>query len=117
MDTREGNWGREHGWIVENNGKPIAVLSNCRKESYPWDRYTVSSASGGVIPPVICKLDFWTAARAFRNRGTGRVVTGVLVSEHGVPSRDDDTIVVRFLYHRDDPALWERLRSVILRWI
>jgi hypothetical protein len=42
LEIWDSNYGRDFGWIVERDGREIAILSEPRNEEMFWDSYTIT---------------------------------------------------------------------------
>ena len=74
----ETNYGRDCGWIIEQKGKPIAILSDAQFHEMFWDSYKIDVVTDDSdLRQRIASREFWARAEAeglvYRNRGFGCV--------------------------------------------
>jgi hypothetical protein len=76
----ETNYGRDSGWIIEHQGKPIAVLTQPRTEEMFWDSYQMEiTTNDPALRQQMLTKEFWARAEAeglvWRNREFGDVAS------------------------------------------
>ena len=99
---RATNSGRDAGWVVEKDEKPISVLSDCRMEDQFWDSYTIQVvAEYQTLRDRLLTKEFWEQAEfeglVWRNREFGEPAT------YAIPHlmlEDPPRLLVRGLYLR-----------------
>jgi hypothetical protein len=74
----ETDYGRDCGWVIEREGKPIAVLTEPRYEEMFWDSYRMEIvADDPELRAQMLTAEFWARAEAeglvWRNREFGEV--------------------------------------------
>ncbi len=97
----ETNYGRDAGWIVEQRGKPIAILSDAQWQDMFWDSYKIDVQTDDAdLRERIASGEFWANAEAedlvYRNREFGPVAT--LPFPAVTPYTPDGRLVMRRLY-------------------
>jgi len=109
----ESGYGREGGWVIERQGQPIAVLTECRFHEMFWDSYRLQPVAGDlVLRERMQTPEFWEAAGAeglvWRSREFGDVAEHAFPA--GSPFPAPGRLLMRGLYlSTSDPWPWDRL--------
>jgi len=104
----ETNFGRDAGWIIERQGRPIAILSNPRYADMFWDSYDLDIVTEDAeLRQRLASAEFWRGAEpqelVYRSRAFGDVVHPVLPA-FPEPGR----LLTRGLYLRiGQPSPWD----------
>ena len=113
----ETNYGRDAGWLVEWNGRCVAVLTEPRWADMFWYMYTVEWITNdpeeceALQPAEDCL--WWGGRLQFRNREIGEVVEHAFAA--GPPR--DGLVIMRGLYlTRWGPWPWEWLLLWLRGW-
>ena len=116
----ETNYGRDSGWVIERQGRPIAILSDCRWEEVFWDSYRVEIvAADPELQAKILMNEFWAVAEteglSYRNLQFGDVAQFAFPSLS--PFCEPGRLMMRGLYldigqpgRLDSLVLWFRRR-------
>jgi hypothetical protein len=113
LATWETNYGRDAGWIIEREGRPIAVLSEPRSEEMFWDSYKLEVvAEDPGLRARIVTAEFWdnplTDGLVYRNRLLGDTASHPFAAASPFP--EPGRIMMRGLYIRiAAPKPWDRL--------
>jgi hypothetical protein len=105
----ESSYGREHGWYLEHQGVPIAVLAEPRWVEMFWVAYRIEPTSDDPKASEMLRSEqFWDSCDyAFRNRGFREEVIDRAFGNRG-PQPDE--VTVRGLYIAiKEPTLWEAI--------
>jgi hypothetical protein len=109
----ETNYGRDTGWILEREGKPIATLSDCQFEDMFWDSYRIDPITDDRdIRQMILSEAFWTGSDwiglTWRNRELEMLPVAPFPAVS--PMREPGRVVVRGLYISiAEPRWWDRV--------
>jgi hypothetical protein len=116
----EANYGRDCGWIIERQGRPIAVLTEPRREEMFWDSYRMEIVTDDLeLRTRMFTTEFWAKAEAeglvWRNRKFGEVAEFAFPSF--APFPEPDRLMMRRLYLPiGEPWPWDWLVLWIRRW-
>jgi hypothetical protein len=115
----ETNYGRGAGWIIEREGKPLAILSDCRYEDMFWDSYRIQPITEDADGKRMLTQEFWTGSDwvglTWRNRDFD--LPPLAPFPAGEPIREPGRVTVRGLYLPiGDPRWWDRLVLWVRRW-
>ncbi len=92
----ESNYGRDAGWKVEVDGRPVAVLTDCQWSDMFWDSYRLEILDDGPKCGALDTDNFWgTADFCLRNLRFGDTATAPIVR---VPASDGRRVLVRGAY-------------------
>jgi hypothetical protein len=116
----ETNYGRDCGWIIEQKGKPIAILSDAQFQDMFWESYKIDVVTDDAdLRQRIATREFWARAEeeglVYRNRGFGCVAEGAFPAL--TPYTEDGRLVMRRLYIAiAAPRPWDEAIIWIRRW-
>jgi hypothetical protein len=114
----ETNYGRDCGWIIEQKGKPIAILSDAQFQEMFWDSYKIDVVTDdSELRDRLATREFWARAEAeglvYRNRGFGCVAAFAFPAL--TPYTQDGRLLMRALYINiaaprpwDEAMIWIR---------
>ncbi len=117
----ETNYGRDSGWVIERQGKPIAILTDCRWEEVFWDSYRIEIvADDPELRDKMLSKEFWAVAESegltYRNRqfGDGAMFAFPSLSPFSEPGR----LMMRGLYlDIGQPRPWDSVVLRLRRWM
>lgn len=114
IEIFETNFGRQGGWIVEREGRPVAVLSDPRRADMFWYSYAVqwltddAAEQSELLAAEPCL--WWGRQLKFRNREFSAVIENAFAAGPPIGGR----VFMRGLHiPLSGPCPWERL---VLWW-
>ena len=119
LEIWETNYGRDAGWILERNGQPIAILSNCRNQEMFWDSYDLEILTeDSELRQRMTTVEFWDELEGmvYRNQAFGDIVESAFPAAS--PFLKSGRLSMRGLYLPiREPMPWDQavlwLRSLI----
>ena len=115
----ETNYGRECGWIIEQKGQPIAILSDAQFHEMFWDSYKIDVVTDDPdLRERIASREFWANAEAeglvYRNKGFGCAAAFAFPAL--TPYTEGGRLLMRGLYiNIAGPRLWDQAMIWIRR--
>jgi hypothetical protein len=120
----ETNYGRDCGWVIERQGKAIAILTEPRWEEMFWDSYRMEIVAGdGELRAQMLTKEFWARAESegllWRNREFAEIAEYAFPALSPFP--EPGRLMTRGLSLAiGDPYPWDRIvlwmRSWFRRW-
>lgn len=112
----ESKNGRDAGWNVEIDGRPVAKLSDCKSSDMFWDSYRLEVLEDAPKRGDLGSDSFWGEGRScLRNRRFGEIAPNAIVR---VPESDPTRIFVRGAYlEARPPNMLDQLVLAIRRWM
>jgi hypothetical protein len=108
----ESNYGRDGGWVVEYEGQPVAILTDCRSLEMFWDTYKIDVVTPDprVRDDLLTNPSFWNPRSiVWRSRLFGLVAPLAFVAGDGIRTRpfttDGGHLIVRALYLKPPPEV------------
>jgi hypothetical protein len=109
----ETNYGRDAGWVLERDGRPVAVLTDWRFEEMFWDSYRIEPIGDDpeerreILTNAFWDADKWIGV-VWRNREFDEPPLAPFPAIQ--PIRDPGRVTVRALYIPiPGPWWWDRL--------
>ena len=111
LQILETNYGRDAGWVIEYQGRSIAILTDPRFVDMFLDSYRVEPLTQDAEErqKLMSSSAFWKEGRfTFRNRQFGDIAPHAVAL--GSPDPAEQRVLMRGLYLPiGDPWPWERL--------
>jgi hypothetical protein len=105
------NYGRKGGWLVEREGVPIAVLTDCRMYEMFWDSYRIEiTTDDPQLQQQLLTPEFWIAETnlTWRSRAFGEVAPHAFSAL--TPFPEPGRLLMRGLYlYCRSPYWWDNL--------
>lgn len=112
LQVFESRHGRDAGWLVEHDGRAIALLSDPQRVDMFIDSYRVEPLDAGDAARAAMGACWRDGELVFRSRRFGTVAPHAVAL--GEPDPANGRVLMRGLYLPiGDPRPWERL---LLRW-
>jgi hypothetical protein len=117
----ETNYGRDSGWVIERQGKAIAILTEPRWEDMFWVSYLMEivAADDGLRAQMLTK-EFWARAESYglvwRNREFGEIAEYAFPGLSPFP--EPGRLIMRGLYLRSgEPWPWDWIVLWFRSWL